>query len=642
VPKLIDRKTRDEYRHLRWTLGLRQSEAVREMNGRVSASWAKGDDKGFVNAGVTYQDRKADRGVPEVPVEVEELCPEAARSLEDFGLFRRRYFGRIASPWQEEAANRVIELLASPNKEFVVVNCPPGSGKSTLFTHDIPAWQTARDRSLRGLIGSRTQRQASAYTARLRQTFVRRSPVQAKDEERRKGYALDAVGVLAVDFGAFRPESPEIWTREGFTVAQRGDTPSDEKESTWTAFGMDAGSLGWRVNEGVWDDLVDKSVIRTAESIENQRMWWEDEGETRIEPDGLMILQGQRMSSVDLYRYALDMVAGDLEEWELEEEPDALPRKYHHIVYKAHYDELCTGVHRPGEARPYPDGCLLDPVRLSWRELRAIKANRAAKFEVLYQQQDVDPSNVLVPKLWVDGGTDPVSHEVFPGCWDKDRGLCELPDGVTGPLLSVATADPSPTKFWSVQWWNVLRNLEAAPGEDVSGLRYLMDLIRQSMDAPDFLDWNHSSKSFSGVMEEWQQRSVELGRPIQVWIVEANAAQRFMLQYDHVRRWCAARGVRLVAHQTHRNKTDPDYGVQMLAWPWRRGLVRLPGKQGDPGRPAALKLVDEVTRWPDGQYDDCVMGEWFLEHNLARLWATPVDAQPRLWRPRWARRGVAA
>lgn len=636
MPPRISHRQRTNYHRLRFELGVTRAEAAREAG--VSYSWAKAYDGKPAN-GDAYQQLKEERDASSGPVPLDALRPEARAALDDFGLFRRRYFGRIASPWQEEAANRMVELLASPQKEFVVVNCPPGAGKSTLFTHDIPAWVTARDRSIRGLIGSRTQRQASAYTARLRQTFVRRHPVQAKDDERRKGRALDAEATLMVDFGLFRPENPEIWTREQFTVAQFGDTPTDEKESSWTAFGMDAGSLGWRVNMAVWDDLVDKSTIRSVDSIEAQRVWWEDEGETRIEPDGVMILQGQRMSASDLYRYCLDMAAGDPDEWEDAGDDATLPRKYHHIVFKAHYDELCEQVHKPGEAMPYPDGCLLDPVRLPWRELKAIKANRVQKFEVLYQQQDVDPGNVLVPKLWVDGGTDPQTREVFPGCWDNDRDLAQIPDGLSGQWLSVATADPSPTRFWSIQWWLVQKRTDAAVGEDRFGLRYLLDHERRAMDAPDFLDWNHATRAFSGVMDEWQARSAQLGRPITVWIVEANAAQRFMLQYDHVRRWMSARRVRVMAHQTHRNKTDPDYGVQMVASPWRHGLVRLPGS--GMGRPASLKLVDEVTRWPDGQYDDCVMAQWFLEHNLPRMGGTPLEKQPRLWRTSWMARRAA-
>ena len=64
--------------------------------------------------------------------------------------------------------------------------------------------------------------------------------------------------------------------------------------------------------------------------------------------------------------------------------------------------------------------------------------------------------------------------------------------------------------------------------------------------------------------------------------------------------------------------------------------MRLPGKQGlDEGRHRALKLVDEVTRYPGSQYDDCLMAQWFLEYNLEQLRPVHGDRMPRLSRPSW-------
>ena len=49
---------------------------------------------------------------------------------------------------------RSSSCLSPRTKRYLVVNCPPGSGKSTLFAHDIPAWLTVRNRQIRGMIGS--------------------------------------------------------------------------------------------------------------------------------------------------------------------------------------------------------------------------------------------------------------------------------------------------------------------------------------------------------------------------------------------------------------------------------------------------------------------------------------------------------
>jgi hypothetical protein len=573
------------------------------------------------SSGKSWRELQAGVVLPVGPVPVGELSGVARAALDDFGLFRRRYLGRVSVAWQEDAAVRMVGLLGSGRREFVVVNCPPGSGKSTLFTHDIPVWLTVRDRSLRGLVGSRTFRQAESYTGRLRRTLQRRSPVEAKSHELESGLAFDAEAALAVEFGPFRPDNPDIWKRDQFTVLQVRETPTDEKESTWTAFGMDSGQLGWRVNFLVWDDLVDRVTTRTAEAIEGLESWWEDEAETRLEPGGVLVLQGQRLRSNDLYRHCLDMVTAEVDD-EGEPGPSSVGRKYHHIVYRAHDDEGCEGEHGRG-ARAQPEGCLLDPVRLPWRELATIKRNRGSKYETLYQQRDVDPDDVLVPALWVSGGRgeDGVEH---PGCWDAWRGLCELPKGLEPPLISAASADPSPSKFWSVQWW------VAQPS---TGQRWLMDLLRQRMDAPDFLDWYDSTRSFGGVMQSWQERSVALGVPITHWVVERNAAQRFLLQYDHVRRWQRFHAVEIIGHDTGMNKSSEEFGVQMLKNLWRFGQVRLPGRND--ARHVSLKLVDEVTRWPNGGSDDCVMAEWFFEFRLPQLsdqLGCDVPAEPT---PEW-------
>lgn len=560
------------------------------------------------------------------PVPLDQVCDEARRALSDFAYFQRRYFGRIATPWQAEAAEQMVGFLESPDKEHVVVNCPPGAGKSTLFTLDLPAYVTVRNRAIRGQIGSKVESSARKYVQRLRRALERTKPILGEAEAVAKGLALDAESTLAADFGSFKPENREMWAADAFVVAQHGGALIDEKEPTWSAFGMDSGFLGMRYDLIVWDDLVDKLVLRTVESRQNQQEWWDDVAEKRLDPSGLLVLQGQRMGADDLYRYALDKRVL------LDDDPDSEPsvehpRKYHHIVFKAHYDDRCENQHGR-DAAYYPQGCLLDPRRLPWRELRSEQSNPRNNFAVIYQQEDTDPDSVLVDPIWVSGGTDPRTGENHPGCRDKDRDCGQLPEGLYGDLLSVATADPSPTKYWSVQWW-IVRCSDGQAHE-----RYLMDHERRAMDAPTFLDWSNPTQSFTGLMEEWQRRSVDLGHPITHWIVEANAAQRFMLQYEHMRRWLATWRVDLIPHQTHRNKSDPDYGVQTMGGIYKWGLVRLPWYGRGRGFMASSILVEEVTHWPAWRTDDTVMAQWFLEWHLPHL-IPAAGTLPRFKRPSW-------
>ena len=567
---------------------------------------------------------------PEVPA-FDTLCPEAQEAYNNIEVFARRYFGIVLMPWQIEATEKIMGLLNTDDEEYAVINAPPGSGKSTFFAKILPAWATIRNRAVRGMIGSSTQRLAEWYCRRLRAELDRAHPVKAELNDVRLGLAVDAEATLQDDFGMFKPDSSEIWRAEAFTVLQEDDQPLSQKEPTWSAFGMDSGFLGGRFDLVIWDDVYDPRKMRSSESREDMRRWWDEVAETRLEPGGLLILQGQRMSADDIYRYALDKVAPP-DEIELEDfDPENAPiewRKYHHISYKSHYEENCESDHTAKSA-PWPEGCLLYPRRLPWRKLRHIKAQTPDRFEVLYQQSDVNPASVLVDPLWVSGGVGADGVD-YVGCWDNDRDLWEIPTGVSGDLFIVATADPSPSQFWALQCWAY--NPETQ-------FRYLLESYRRKMDAPSFLDWNHNEQRFTGVAEDWWQITNDLGRPLTHWIIEANAAQKFILQYDHFKRWAAMRGVELVPHYTHsRNKGDPKYGVQMLAPLWRVGRIRLPGKQRTEARPHSLLLVNEVTRWnPEGtgaRTDDCVMAQWFLEHNLEKLYV-PQATGVKQWRPSW-------
>lgn len=555
------------------------------------------------------------------PIPFEDLSPEARRALEDFGYFRERYFGRVPTPWQTMAGETLKDAWESPVKEYIVLNAPPGVGKSTLFVHDLVAWLAVRDRSIRVLIGSKTFRMASTYTNRLRRTFARETPAPVSSEDVAKGSAVEPVSTLSKDFGPFQPTGRDQWTAGEFVLLQDDGLAVSEKESSFAAYGMDSGFLGGRYGVVVWDDLVQHKTIRTQEGREGLIRLYEDEMETRVEPGGLLVLQGQRLDASDLYRHCLDMQAGDDE--------GGLPtKKYWHIVYRAHNDEKCRGAETHGPDAPaWPEGCLLDPKRLSWPELVGHMANRMEKYEVLYQQQDVDPANVLVPRLWIDGGRDMASGGQLPGCWDKNRGLAEIPAGLVPPLHSIATVDPSPTKYWSIQWW---------AWHPATEQRFLLDLVREKMDAPEFLDFDYAKGVHTGVMEDWQTRSAALGLPIEKWIIEANAAQRFLLQFDHVRTWQGKHRVAIQAHQTQRNKTDAEYGVQSIAPHYQFGRVRLPaGGLGDEARRASMRLVDEVTRYPDSQTDDCVMAHWFLEWWLPRLYPKTSRISQPARRPSW-------
>jgi len=161
--------------------------AAREARLSHASAWRREKDRKALaaeaRAGFDDRTRHAD------PLPPAEYGPPARRAVEDFGFFQRRYMGRIATPWQVMAATFVLRLLESPSKEFTVVNAPPGSGKTTLFTHDIPAWLTVRNRAIRGLVGSKTTTGATRYVQRLKRTFEATVPMLSASDVLMDGMA---------------------------------------------------------------------------------------------------------------------------------------------------------------------------------------------------------------------------------------------------------------------------------------------------------------------------------------------------------------------------------------------------------------------------------------------------------------------
>ena len=119
-----------------------------------------------------------------------DLKPEAKAAYDNIEIFARRYFGIVLQPWQIEATERIMALMETEYEEYAVINAPPGCGKSTFFAKVLPAWATVRNRAIRGMIGSSSQRLAEWYSRRLRSELDRAYPVRAELNDVRLGLAV--------------------------------------------------------------------------------------------------------------------------------------------------------------------------------------------------------------------------------------------------------------------------------------------------------------------------------------------------------------------------------------------------------------------------------------------------------------------
>ena len=551
------------------------------------------------------------------------LSDEAKRALEDFAYFRRRYFGRHSTPWQERAAYELIRILEDGNQDrkFAVMNEPPGSGKSTLFSHDIPCWLIVRNRTIRIQIGSRTERQARMYVGRIKRSLERDVPLRANADALARGLAFDADACIQDDYGSFKPEGrSDIWRAEALVVRQLDGVALDDKEQTVSAWGQDSGFLGGRYDLVIWDDLVDRKNMKTEESREALKEWWDGEAESRVEPGGLLLLQGQRIQHNDLYRHCLD-----------KKKVDETP-KYKHIVYKSHYDELCTGEH--DNLQPWPKSCLLDPGRLPYDHLQTLKHNNPRSFSVMYQQEDGEIAGGLVDPTWITGGLDTEGYPA-PGCLDKERHLLEVPPNLmNGNGWSFVTVDPSPTEWWGVIWWVY---------DPESENRYIIDLHRRRLNPEQFLSLDLDTFEWSGLVIDLWQRSIESDAPISHIIVEVNAAQRWLLNQPHVQRWSAMTNVSFVPHTTSINKQDPKYGLESIGDLFRQGRIRMPWAD-IASRNRLTPLIDEATKYPEYDTTDLIMSTWFGKLGVENLYTPRRTGLYQLNRPNWlgyAQRGIA-
>jgi hypothetical protein len=563
------------------------------------------------------------------------LSDEAKRALTDFDFFRRRYLGRVPSPWQVDAAYKVEKMLLSPEKEFLVINCPPGAGKSTLF-HDFACWMIVKNRKIRVLIGSATQTLAKMYSRRIRETLERPFPLSPDPILVEKGLAVEAEACLAIDFGRFKPSSSgALWRAEEFIVEQEDLGGLDNKEPTVCAYGIDSEFIGHRADLCLFDDVA--TTENSKESVARDKLLerWDTVAEARCDPGGVLAVIGQRLNQGDLYSHCLSKVTyeefedhydgRDITDVSNVREPER-KSKYHHLVYKAYYEELDTGRDSKRMTAPaWPDGPLLDPFRLSWKDLSYLKHSTPAKFAVIYQQENLLQGQYLIERVWATGGMGP-DGVLYPGCIDNDRRPGYIPSGLVPPIISVASVDPSPTNFWAVQWWLYQPN---------TNLRYLVDLERTRLSAEELLGYDTASREYSGIMEEWQNRSFQSGYPISHWIVEINAAQRFLLAHDFVRKWQALHGVNVIPHTTSRNKLDENLGVEALLPPlYRAGQIRLPTMRENW---KTLALVEELSSWTPNKKNgtDLVMANWFAELHWPKV--GPLKEPPRMWRPTWMR-----
>lgn len=513
-------------------------------------------------------------GTGEVPPPklLADLTPENARLLEDgcFGEWRSKFFRRQTPAFQEEMAGLITAA------EDLLLLVPPGHGKSTLVTHDFLIWDMLRFR-VRGefyacLLISAGEDLAKGFLRRLTRTL-----------ERNKA--------LIAAYGAFRPEEKEIWKQSAIAVwwtpIEDDDGAAEEKEPTFMVAGRGSEIYGWRLKRIVGDDLIGKKESLSPEKTVVIAEWVHEELESRLEPGVNIAYVGTRFSALELYAHLID------------KRDDRGEPLYKVVLYRAHDDTLCSGIAcdcaGPCEHHPaYPQGCTLWPERWPYNSLRRIRARLGtARFDFVYNQLESATGDVLCQKEWVEA------------CKDPRRSSWDLPADGRVPGRVICTVDPSAENWTVFQAWAYVPQWEAKVDQ---ACHFLLAQHRGRVTGPQIVTR----------MKDWTLRLRAMGTD-PVWVVEVNAFQKWLIQFDNFRQMrFEVGGLTVVPHSTSRNKLDNTFGVYALGPAFEFGKVSIPWgtrREWD----AFAPLVRELVTYPASETSDCVMAAWFYIHHVKRL-----------------------
>lgn len=452
----------------------------------------------------------------------------------------------------------------------ILINCPPRHAKSTIFSVWLPIWLICIDRNVQILICSQTDTMAKKFTNEI-------------------AFNLGYNAQLIKEFGRFRPELGDWpWRPNSGELMVEGRT-RDTKSGDLTIQVRGSGQqiLGMEANWVIADDVVSRQNTRSDEMRNSLSDWFHGDALSRLEPGGRAIVIGQRLHLYDLYgELSLEKLPGTLND-----EGEAIPR-WTHINYPAVLD--------------WDKQLVLWPEKWTWLEIMEKYADLGqTKFEAMYQQNPLMEGEALARRTWVYG------TDEHPGCVDHERRVGEIQTEGFSRRVRVCSLDPSPTRYAGF----IVADIDWNPDNNFNCT--ILELRRERMQVRDMI--SHI------------ERAIDQYAP-QYFIFERNAAQRWLLQDQTMQG--LRRRIQVLAHDTGRNKGDPQLGVESLSVDFEFGRIRFP--YGDPeSRQMSDLLITEALHYPQGQTDDLLMALWFIKFNWSKLiprFAAATQTNSASWR----------
>jgi hypothetical protein len=336
------------------------------------------------------------------PADVDERHKWMLRwSVDSFVAFVKEF-----GPW-EVAPHQRSWVEAFLRERNLLLNVPPGHGKSEIFMVWVPIWLICRDRNVQILEVSNSAEDAGYWGLEV-----------AGQLEFNEG--------LIQAYGRFAPENvgDQKWTSRGVFSVMGRTRKMKGAQFTMESRGMGGRVLGRRADFIVVDDPTKHEDAISPAQRESQLAHLRQQVFTRAEPEGdewkggRIAVIGQRVHMLDLY--------GELEKQEWTRGEKRGTRVWHTEKYPAVLD--------------WENKITLWPKKWTWDEIEVAYARVGTPnaFETMYQQNPVPEGSALVTQEQIDACKD----------WSRPAGVGfkKSSDGFP-PIVKVLSVDPSPTKF---------------------------------------------------------------------------------------------------------------------------------------------------------------------------------------------------
>ena len=230
----------------------------------------------------------------EIAAEDWELTEEAKGALENFSIFRHKYFRTELGKHYETAdfhenwINNIIDSIDN-GKELLILS-PPRHGKTELLIH-FAVYQICRNPNTRIMwVGGNEDIAKNALSAVL--------DVLDTNIELREAYCPPGA--------SFKPDnrSGKNWSQNQFTVGTR--TVSGIKSPTMVAVGKGGKILSRDCDIIIADDIEDHQTTQQPGARESTRQWWTTTLSSRKEEHTAVVVIGSRQHPDDLYNHLLE------------------------------------------------------------------------------------------------------------------------------------------------------------------------------------------------------------------------------------------------------------------------------------------------------------------------------------------------